>query len=273
MSSRFAPLLLAASLTARTPPAVEAPLAERLQWNARERTATGIRALAAGDSASAIEAFDRARRLRAADLRTTFNAGTARIADDAAGAAALLAEAARAASPELAPAAWYNLGTARLAAGDADGAAEALRETLRRAPDHADAKHNLELALRELDRQRPKEKAESPSSPGEGESRREQARRGEGGEKGEAGEPQEPSAPDEPDDRGETSQHDADAAPASGSAPSAGRRPLPQFRDLPDMTAEQAAAILRAVEDLERQQRRERARRAAEQRARVEIDW
>jgi hypothetical protein len=39
------------------------------------------------------------------------------------------------------------------------------------------------------------------------------------------------------------------------------------------MTAEQAAAILRAVEDLERQQRRERARRAAEQRARVEIDW
>ena len=71
---------------------------------------------------------------------------------------------------------------------------------------------------------------------------------------------------------GESSPPASDSSPAQGSAaesPSA----LPQFHDLPDMTAEQAAAILRAVENLERQQRRERAEKASAAKPRVEIDW
>ncbi len=56
--------------------------------------------------------------------------------------------------PTLAPAAWYNLGNARLGGADARGAIDAYREALLRRPDFAAAKHNLELALRELERQR-----------------------------------------------------------------------------------------------------------------------
>ena len=50
----------------------------------------------------------------------------------------------------------------------------------------------------------------------------------------------------------------AGAPPAqAGQPPPPKERPLPQFEDQKDMTAEQAAAILQAVENLERQQRRE----------------
>ena len=48
---------------------------------------------------------------------------------------------------------------------------------------------------------------------------------------------------------------------------------MPQFEDQKDMTAEQAAAILQAVENLERQQRREQARALARAKTSVEKDW
>jgi tetratricopeptide (TPR) repeat protein len=262
-------LLLAALAAGEAPRLAPPALADRLQWNARERTATGARALAAGDDEHALEAFDAAHRLRPDDPRTAFNAGTARIAGDAAGAAALLDPAARAAGPDLAPAAWYNLGTARLAAGDAQGAVEALREALRRAPDSVDAKQNLELALHELDRQRERE---TPSAKAD-ESQPTPQRSSAAGEEGSSDEGGDPAPQTPPEANGEPRPQEGAPDPSRSGADRPAPDPLPQFRDLPDMTAEQAAAILRAVEDLERQQRRERARRTAGQRAQVEIDW
>jgi tetratricopeptide (TPR) repeat protein len=266
-------LALAQAGAPAAPAGSAATLAERLAWNARERTAAGDRALAAGDAESAARAFDTAQRLRPDDARTGYNAGTARMGVDDPLAAALLDAAAQAASAELAPSAWYNLGTARLAAGDAPGAVAALTEALRRDPARDDAKQNLELALAELERQRQQEPQPSPSGDaGDPES---------GSEGADAGDDDSASSqpsPSEEDSRGEDRgppPGDSEDAQGAGEPTTGGQgeRPLPQFRDLPDMTAEQAAAILRAVDDLERQHRRERAQRAAAQRAQVEIDW
>lgn len=262
--------LLLLALAPADGPTDEASLADRLSWNARERVAAGRRALTDGDAAAAGEAFDTAHRLQPDDPRTAYNAGTARIGTDPTRAEALLSAAAAEAGPWLAPSAWYNLGTSRLAAGDAPGAVEALTEALRRDPRHAAAKQNLELALDELERRRRDEEQRDSSSTGESEQQRQQRRAdGEGDDAEPSSEPP-TAAGDQPPAEGEPEPGEPSR---SGSTPGADEGPLPQFRDLADMTAEQAAAILRAVEDLERQQRRERARRAAAERAAVEVDW
>jgi hypothetical protein len=99
-------------------PSAKVPLGERLRFNPRERTATGIDSLEKKQNGDAVGAFDSALRLRPADPLARYNAGTARLDAGAAGAGDLLEQAARQASPELAPSALYNLGNARLAGGD-----------------------------------------------------------------------------------------------------------------------------------------------------------
>lgn len=266
--------LLAVAQPSASPPSTPSDAAsalERLEWNARERTAAGRSALEAGRGPEAIPAFDTALRLAPADPIARFNAGTARLGGDPGSALALLEQAAASAPPELAPSAWYNLGNGRLATGNAQGAVDAYVEALRRQPEHANAKVNLELALRELARQRAhEEQQEGPRQPGESQQERQQAQAGAGSEG-----PSERSR-QQASDRAEQPQP-SEPRPTPGEAaqnPSGqGQRSLPQFHDLPDMTAEQAAAILRAVENLERQQRRERAAKQALAPAQVEIDW
>jgi Ca-activated chloride channel family protein len=261
-------------------PATQAPLSERLGWNARERTAAGARALERGDAAGARQALDQALRLRPDDPARRYNAGTGRLADGDPSAGVLLDLAAREAPPELAPSAWYNLGDARLAARDFPGAAAAFIESLKRRPDHAGAKHNLELALRELEKERQRqqqqqgdqqqpnpdqdpsgENGERPQDSGDQNQPDRKEPQGEPDQRPQDGDPQDPQQQNEPGgQRSRPGEQDPSA--------------LPQFRDLPDMTAEQAAAILRAVENLEREQRKERAAKAARaRRATVEIDW
>ena len=48
---------------------------------------------------------------------------------------------------------------------------------------------------------------------------------------------------------------------------------LPQFRNQPDMNAQEAAAVLSAVENLERQQRRDQAAHRARQQSAKGKDW
>jgi Ca-activated chloride channel family protein len=62
-------------------------------------------------------------------------------------------QALKTAPPILAAQAWYNLGNAFFDAQEWAQAVSAYQESLRLAPDDADAKHNLELALRELEAQ------------------------------------------------------------------------------------------------------------------------
>ena len=161
---------------------------ERLLWNPRERTAAGSDAYQAGRFDDAVADLDRARRVAGEPPppAVDFNAATAHLAAGEAGAAVPLLEAAVERTADaaakaggdrggLATAARYNLGNARLAAGDLPGAVEAYKSALRLAPDHADAKYNLELALRRLaERRRPRLKPpeESPAGTGAGERER-----------------------------------------------------------------------------------------------------
>jgi tetratricopeptide (TPR) repeat protein len=271
-------------------PPAEAPasLADRLAWNPWERTRAGIRRLEKGDAAGAASALDTALRLRAGDPRAAFNAGTGRLAAGRPDAVAPLEQAARSAEGDLAPDAWYNLGNARLAAGNARGAVDAYVETLRRASGREDAKRNLELALRELERQRERQRAdprEQQDRPQNDSARRDgngspdsQQRRESGAQQPPPPSPSNDSASRAgqqpgPSPRPQPETGAPETAGAAGASTAEGRSRLPDFRDQPDLDAEQAAALLQAVENLERQQRRERALERARQRRSEDEDW
>src|SRR6185295_17088401 len=128
---------------------------ERWMYNPRERVERSLEAQKQGKPREAVESADTALRLAPDDPLVQYDAGTARLgAGRGRQAVQPLEKAAKSAPRELAPAANYNLGNARLAAGDAAGAVEAYKQTLRLQPNHQDAKHNLELALREEQKQR-----------------------------------------------------------------------------------------------------------------------
>lgn len=250
-------------------------LPARWLHNPRERTASAIDHWQRRDYAAADRELDQALELSGENARSLFNAGTGRLGAGTPGAALpLLGRAAAAAAGDasartLRPEALYNLGNAYLAAGDPVAAAERYRATLRLRPDHAAAKHNLELALRqqqkqELEQQQPRQqvggegnrRGGSGGDPRDGESGNE--RGGQGGQQQGEPPPQPAPQPDQP--------------PQSQS----GRSPrLPGFDPQKDMSAEQAAALLEAVENLEREQRRAQAeeQRKARPRQPSDEDW
>lgn len=141
------------------------------------------RAFQAGDFGRAAELY--AARLERGDSspRLRYNLGTARLlGGEYPAARAALEKAARASHTPVRQAAWYNAGNADLEPAAADTAGGAARRVaLRRAaasykralllrPDDADAKWNLEVALRLLERERraPDQPRQSPQEQGSG---------------------------------------------------------------------------------------------------------
>jgi hypothetical protein len=263
--------------------------AERWLYNPRERTAHAIAAIGKGEAKEARSAADTALRLAPQNPLARYNDGTAHLlAGDRRGAVPLLERAAKElsraslsgrADPSLPPAAWYNLGTARLAAGDAAGAVEAYKQALRRAPRDADAKHNLEIALRQREQERRRAKPPQEASRGDRQGDKESS------DKKGADDPSNPNDPNNPDNRqnrsdnndpGEGRKKPQDQPQAPGEQPQkagADGRPLPRFRDQPEMSAQEAAALLQSVENLERNQRRRQAVQRSKQRAAKGKDW
>jgi Ca-activated chloride channel family protein len=244
---------------------------ERWLYNPRERTARAIESVRQGMPKAAVAPADTALRLAPRDPLARYNAGTAHLdAGDRRGATSLLDKAAQEAGAALAPAAWYNLGNARLGAGDAAGAVEAYKQALRRAPNDANAKFNLELALRQREQERLRAKAPREGNRGDRE-----------GEKGSAekpgtNDPAERQNKSDASDPGQSPQKSQEPPQSPGEQPQrAGPdgRPLPRFRDQPEMSAQEAAALLQSVENLERQQRRRQAAQRARQSAAKGKDW
>lgn len=242
---------------------------ERWLYNPRERTALAIERLEAGDAEGALEAFETAGRIAPDDPRVLYDLGAGRLlADhgDAVGAleAALGLEGGGGLPAELRQPAWFNLGNARLAAGDNAGAVAAYEDALRLDPADAAAKFNLELALRRLEEERlrllPPREAPGGRRSGEEEP---------GEESGGAGEPE--REPEPGPQEVEQSGPQAGTEPSEGA--SFGQRPLAGFEEQADLTAAQAAALLEAVQHLERRQRQVEARRAAREAAAEEEDW
>lgn len=242
---------------------------ERWMVNPRERTGLAIESMKDGKPKEAVEATDTALRLAPKEPLVRYNAGTAHLDDgDRRGALTLLEKAAREARGALAPDAWYNLGNARLASGDAAGAVDAYKQALRRSPRDADAKFNLELALREREKERMR--AKSPRGGDRGDRQGDQGSSNRGGtndpadrqNRSKANDPGQTPQGQEPQTQGDQPQR----AGANG-------QPLPRFRDQPEMTAQEAAALLQSVENLERQQRRRQAAQQARERAAKGKDW
>lgn len=295
------PVTIAPPASPGTPSAAEAepptlpapaPLSERLRYNARQRTSEGIRAWEEGRFGDAETALGRALALdpRGGDLDELdplglHNAGTAKLGDgDPAEAARLLAAAAERAAEEgaveLEVEARYNLGTARYSSGEYAAAAGAFREVLRRRPGHREAKHNLELALRRLAEQAAGGESDQPPPESREQGDQEQQDgdgEGEGEGRGERGDNERPQPqpggseqPPEPEEGPGAGERQPEPAPGSRSDERESR--LPDFAEQPDMSAEQAGALLEAVENLERQRRRDAAERRARRTAR-ERDW
>lgn len=254
--------------------------AERWLTNPRASMDRAIDSYQVGKPKEGVGPADTALRLAPDDPLVQFDAGTVHLgAGDERQAAKLLEQAAQGAPPDLAATAFYNLGNARAAAKDTAGAIEAYKQALRMKPGNADAKHNLELALREQQ----KERRNSGGSKG-----------GSGQKQGQQGESQKPGA-DNPADPNDQRRSDAND-PGQSKRPTPGDQPgrqgqqgdqqqqqpspgqggdprLPRFRNQPDMNAREAASLLQAVENLERQQRQREAARRAQQGGTKEKDW
>ena len=246
--------------------------AERWLYNPRERTERTLEAWREGDQDRAAAAAETAHRLAPEDPRTGYNAGTANLAaGHARKATKLLEETSKAAAPELAPAAWYNLGNARLAAAEPAAAVEAYKQALLRRPDDAAAKHNLELALQEREKQRLRMQGQRQGSRGDRSGEREQSRK-----PGEGSPDQRDQRRANPQDPGRGSrgneQARGQAGPRQQPSPQSGGT-LPNFQNQPEMSAREAAALLSSVENLERRQRRDQAAKRARQKAAKGKDW
>lgn len=279
MNVRLAPVLLLAGWAAlpSLPWKPHLPAwAERWLYNPRERTEHALQARSEKEAEDAAHAADTAHRLAPEDSRTGFNAGTMHLelghARGARDAAKLLEPAARMMdkqAPDLAPAAWYNLGGAQLGAGDSAAAVEAYRQALLRNPDDADAKWNLELALQEREKERLRMKGGRQGSRGDRPGEREQSRKpGEGSPSDRRDRnPQDPGQGE-----GGQQQSQGQQGPRNQPSPQGGGQ-QPQFNNQPEMSAREAASLLSAVENLERRQRRTQSILRSKQQAAKGKDW
>jgi Ca-activated chloride channel family protein len=242
---------------------------ERWMYNPRERTERSIREYRKGRARAAVDPADTAARLAPNDPTVQYDAGTVHLgAGDSRKAVSLLEKAAKKAEPGLSPAAHYNLGNAKLAAGDADGAVEAFKEALREQPESQDAKHNLELALREARKQKMGGQGNPSGSRGQQKQNQQPSnQQGQGNPQPKPGN-QSPGAQQQAQPRQGQGQQGQPQRPGEGQD-----ERLPQFRNQPDMNAREAASVLSAVENLERQQRRDQAAKRARQHAARGKDW
>jgi Ca-activated chloride channel homolog len=244
---------------------------ERWMYNPRERVERSLDAQKQGKPREAVGPADTALRLAPDDPLVQYDAGTARLgAGRGRQAVPPLEKAAKSAPRELAPAAHYNLGNARLAAGDAAGAAEAFKQTLRLQPGNQDAKYNLELALREEQKQKMGGQGKPAGSRGNRSQNQDPSDSSGKGRPEPNQQPQNGRQPSSPQPQGQKPQQGGSQDQQNQQGQD-GR--LPQFRNQPEMSAREASSVLSAVENLERQQRRDQAARRARQHAAKGKDW
>jgi tetratricopeptide (TPR) repeat protein len=244
--------------------------AERWLYNPRERVG---KAMEEKEPKKAMGPADTALRLAPNDPIVQYDAGTAHLgAGHARKAVDILEKAAKGAGKDLAPTAHYNLGNARLAAGDAAGAVEAYKQVLRAEPGNQNAKFNLELALREEQKQKMGGRGNPAGSRGSRSNNQDPSNQQGKGNNPQQQPPQNGNQPPNPQQQGQQPQQGQSGDPRKQGGEGQDDR-LPQFRNQPDMNAREAASVLSAVENLERQQRRDQAAKRARQKAARGKDW
>lgn len=245
---------------------------ERWLFNPSERTQRGVRAAERGNSEGARRALETAARLDQENPAAQYNAGTGRLNADIGDPTPYLQAAAM--EPNLAPNANYNLGNLHFKDQNYEQAIESYKNALRAAPDMADAKHNLELALRRLEEQQQQQQQDQQQQNEDQEDQEEQQDQEQQEQEQDQQDQQEQDQQDQQEqDQQQQDQQEQDQQQQDQQQQQQQESPLPQFEDLPDMTAEEAAQILEAIENMERERRRKEAKEAAKKNARGKKDW
>jgi Ca-activated chloride channel homolog len=254
-------------------------------WKAGRAVREGNRHYRGGDWGVAAERYGAALEAAPGDAVARFNLGSALAAGgDAQGAEELFGALGAAAEvdPRLQADSWYNRGTLALERGDAAAARDQLIEALRRDPELADARHNLELALRLLEQQEPPpgQSSQGESAPPEDPSSREEPSP-ESPPADPARDPEE-SPPPQAGGNGQDSPTTGDSPPPDPSPagedapppPASGEEAREDAASRPEVTPEQLEQILGAAAADERRtlEALQRQRVPAEPR-RVEKDW
>ncbi|HSN68384.1 MAG TPA: tetratricopeptide repeat protein, partial [Thermoanaerobaculia bacterium] len=151
--------------------------------NSQRLTESGRSAFVEGRMGDAVASFGAAAAIRPDEI-ARFNLGTAKLAAGDATGAPILDELAAGAHP-VGRDALFNLGNAALSAKKWDDAIARYAEVLRRSPRDADAKRNLEIALRQRQAEQERGDQGQPSpqpTPSQGEDEQQQPQPAEQGE-------------------------------------------------------------------------------------------
>jgi tetratricopeptide (TPR) repeat protein len=189
--------------------------------------------------------------------------------------------------PALEAQAWYNLGNALYRQQQVEGALGAYKEALRRNPGDTDAKHNLEVALEQLQQQQEQEQQQQSDASDDAEQDQDRQEPGEDGaqpppsggedEQDQSPESQQPEeqsrgeqpSEDSPEDREDRDQQEGQRPEGEPSEPEpgeAGAEPQPG-----EMSREEAERLLQAI--TEDPGRIRRQRRSADPGRRTRRPW
>ena len=157
-----------------------------------------------------------------------------------------------AADPVLEAQAWYNLGNALYRQQQLEGALEAYKEALRRNPGDTDAKHNLEVALEQLQQQEQQQQQQQQSDDSEDQDQENQDRQQQPRDQPPGEQPPE----ENPEDRQGQDQQEDGQQSDGGSQPETGQadeQPQPG-----QMSREEAERLLQAITEDPGEIRRQR---------------
>lgn len=153
--------------------------------------------------------------------------------------------------PDWGSRAWYNLGNAFLRRQQLGPAAEAYKEALRRDPFDADAKHNLEVALAQLEQQQQQQGDGQEGEDGEEESNAQDGRSSptDGDREEQDRQPgDDPQSGDDPGQSPDPQPNPDDERNPDGASPGESDDPQGQPPQAPgQMTPEQAERLLQAI--------------------------
>ena len=174
-----------------------------------------------------------------------------------------------AADPVLEAQAWYNLGNALYRQQQVEGALEAYKEALRRNPGDTDAKHNLEVALEQLQQQEQQQQQQEQSGDSEQDQDRQESQERPPGEQPPEEDPEGQRGQDEQEEqsgRDQQEERQPDTEPSEAEAGDAEAQPQPG-----EMSREEVERLLQAINEDPGQIRRQR--RAADPGRRTRRPW
>jgi len=220
-----------------------------LGGEAHRRTEQGNAKYLEGENDAALEDYQKAQAVAPEAPQLHYDLGNVLYRQENwAGAAEAYERALGAAGPNLAPRAAYNLGNALFKDEKYDEAIKAYMRSLKAAPQDADAKHNLELALRALKEQQQQPKPQPKDQKKQQDQDKQQQGQGGGDKKN-------------PEDKGQQSGNE--------SGKDRQKQPKPG-----EMSPQDAAKLLDRLNDQERQNlKREAARQGKADEPTPEKDW